>query len=679
MMDIDKLININLQVSQTKDDLVPLKGFKLYLFEALYLIQQYNGRYKFWDIIFLIIEFIQLIAFQMDKVFDESWGNHWVDTIANCVRYFQLIFIWRGAIFFVITYIIVCIYVILLTSLFLYVIIKSMSTISVHIIKFLVFMLEIQNVLNIPFLRTLFSVLICNNNILEVSPEIKCQGGIHLSLIVLSIILIIINKIILLIFHSTQYEFGVQSHKFKSGYSSSNQILYDLTKLILIIIYKFISHQMALAIITLLFSIILLIHFLITQPYSNGFTMELYFILYSFFCWSCIICIASILLKNSNFRSGIVLLILGYPIILIIIYQTEWDFSFDKYFSLYSSEIKDGYNNLLEIEYFLKLEDSLAERNKSKQFKILFSYIINCEDECTDPNCYLKKFMKIKFSQENFEALRILLLQHAELLYKRSILKYPNNIKLRISYILFLFKKLNKKLKGKNEIILLNKFETNFECSFLIFKLQKKLNEENNEKKEDITKLEKEDHLSSFITAKEASKKIISMIENIVGNYISYWNTMLVHDWSKSEHFIKMNQIVESIKSLNAELNQKIKSLESWNLLDQDTLKIYVQYLKEIINHNEKANIFNNKISEEEENKHGYDEINLYELNYKEMSKNEDYKYIIIDLSKNKIINVSLPVCKIFGYSKEDLINRSLDILFPEIFNSNRKNFFAKK
>ena len=680
MFDADKLININLQVAATKDELIPLKGFKLYLFEALYLIQQYYGRYKFWGIIFLIIEFIQLIAFPLDKIFDESWGNYWVNTIGNFVRYFQLTFIWRGStIFFIIIYIIVCIYVINLLSLFLYIITKSKTTVSAHIIKFLVLIFEIQNILNIPILRTLFSVLLCKNDILEVMPEVKCYSGIHIFLIIFSVILIIINKLIVIIFHSTLYEFGVNSNKLKSGYSSANEVLYDLTKLIIIMIYQFIPHPMALAIITLLFSIILLINFWRTQPYSNGFTMKLYLILYTFLCWSCVICIASILLKNSNFRSGIVLLILGYPLIISVICLKDWDFSFDNYYSLFSSDFRNGYDSLLEIEYFLKLEDSLAEKINTKESKMLFSYIINYEDKCTDSDCYLKKFMKMQFKQENFEALRILLLQHAELLYKKSILKNPNDIKLRISYILFLFNKLNKKLKVKNEIILLNKFETNFECSFLIFKLQKKLNEEKDEKKDDITKYDKQDHLSSFISAKEASKKIINMIENIVNNYISFWNTMLVHDWSKSVYFIKMNEIVENIKSLNAELNQKIKSLESWNLLDQDTIKIYIQYLKEIINNNEKANIFNNKISEEEESKHSYEEVNLYELNYKEMSKNEDYKYIIIDLSKNKIINVSLPVCKIFGYSKADLINRPLDILFPEIFNSNRKNFFAKK
>ena len=54
----------------------------------------------------------------MEKVFDESWGNYWVNTIGNIFRYFQLFFIWRETIFFIITYIIICIYIILLMSLF---------------------------------------------------------------------------------------------------------------------------------------------------------------------------------------------------------------------------------------------------------------------------------------------------------------------------------------------------------------------------------------------------------------------------------------------------------------------------------------------------------------------------------------------------------------------------------
>ena len=143
-----------------------------------------------------------------------------------------------------------------------------------------------------------------------------------------------------------------------------------------------------------------------------------------------------------------------------------------------------------------------------------------------------------------------------------------------------------------------------------------------------------------------------------------------------------MNKLGQKIKSLNNELNKNIKLLDSWNLLDQDKIKIYIHYLKEIINNNEKAIIFNKKLSDEAENRNMYDDINLYQLNYEEMSKNEDNKYIIINLSKddfNKISSISYSVCKEFGYMKEELIGHSSDILFPEIFNDFRKIFFEKK
>ena len=177
MTDYEKLININLQIEHNKNDLNPVKGFKLYLFEALYLIQQYHGRYKFLDILLTIFEFIQLIAFPMDKIFDESWGNHWVKTIGNTFRFSQLIYFWKGTSFFIISYIMICIYMVIFLSIFFYVLIKSVSKASIHVIKFLVMLFQIQTILNVPFLRTLFSVFICKNDIFEGSSEIKCKSG----------------------------------------------------------------------------------------------------------------------------------------------------------------------------------------------------------------------------------------------------------------------------------------------------------------------------------------------------------------------------------------------------------------------------------------------------------------------------------------------------------------------
>ena len=74
------------------------------------------------------------------------------------------------------------------------------------------------------------------------------------------------------------------------------------------------------------------------------------------------------------------------------------------------------------------------------------------ENKCTEKNCYIKMFLQIPFEIKNFENLKVLLLQHADILYKNAISKQPFNIKLRLSYILFLIKRMNKKLKAKNEL-----------------------------------------------------------------------------------------------------------------------------------------------------------------------------------------------------------------------------------
>ena len=85
--------------------------------------------------------------------------------------------------------------------------------------------------------------------------------------------------------------------------------------------------------------------------------------------------------------------------------------------------------------------------------------------------------------------MRICLLQHAEMLYKNAVAKYPFNAKLRLSYGLFLYKRLNKKRRGANEILLLNKYNTNFEDSFLIYKAQRVIEYENKEYKDSVTNI----------------------------------------------------------------------------------------------------------------------------------------------------------------------------------------------
>ena len=670
-MDKEKLINTNLIIEHYKEEFNSFKGFKLNLFKALSLIQQFYGLNKLLDIVFTMIEFVQLIAFPIGKIFNDDWGNYWVNKIGTFFRFFQLFHLWKGTSFFMVIYILTCIYISIFLVLFLIILIKPYTFVSERIAKIIALMLQIQIILNIPILRTLFYIFSFKENFCGISSNIKCKSDIHIVLMSISTILLIIYKLLTLLFNTTLNAFGINPNQLKSGYSSSPGILLDLTELLLTIFYQFISVPSLLVLISLLLSIIIFFHFLLVQPYSNIFTMKLYTSLYALNFWSCIICLFSIIFKNSNLRRGILLLLLGYPLMLTIIFFKYDDFSKGKFFSLYIAKIRGGYDSLLEIEYFLKLETTLDEKLKTREYKILFYHISKYESECTKQNCYLKQFMKIPFKPENIASLKILLLKHTEILYKEAISKYPNNIKLRLAYCLFLFNKLNNRVKAKNELFLLYKFETNLESSFFIYKIQNYIN--------NISEINNNENISQSLSNKDIIKRILSLIENIVSDYISFWKKLLTQEYNKKENFIKMSLLGEEIKNLNEKLNKDIKYLDEWSLLEPKILKIYFQYLKEIINNEEEMIIYKNKIFEEEKDNYIFDEINLYELNYIKMAKNENYKYIIINPINNEIINISLSTCKIFGYTKEELIGQFLDILFPKIYKNPLKLFFQNK
>ena len=685
-----KLLNLDLQKEQEKQSLNQPKGIKLYFFRALYSILQYRGLNKFCDILFTIFQFIQLMAFPMDTVFSSGWKTYWYGSIGSFFRYFQLVSLWKGNTkIYLIVYILTILSILFLLILFINLIAKSTSFTNKYPFsaKIISLILDFEVILNIPFLRTLFGAFTCENNNLTIASNIQCKSGIHISLIFLSIIFSLIFIILIIIFNSTLFEFGHHNDKFKAAYCSSTEISLKMSIFILIILYQFLKNEITLSIITFIISLIIFIDFINKQPFSNGFTLKLYFGLYFLFFYSSTICIISILLKNTQFEGGVILLILGYPLIIFSISIIEWDFSFDRIFQFLESKEKDGYKALLEIEYFLKMEVNLEDKIRTKEQKILYSYITNYEKDCPINNCPLKQFMNIPLKIENFVEMKIYLLQHGEVLFKNAVAKFPFNAKLRLSYGLFLYKRVNKKSKGTTEITLLNKYNTNLEDNFLIYRAQRYIQEENDVFSNTINnsnKLNSEKNANEVnsITYKFTINNIKSLIGKITLYYIDFWTNLEMNNESESENFQKMSKIGIKISKLNQELIGNIKKLETVNLYDQEIFKLYIQYLTEILSDNTQANIYINKLIENDQKRHQYNEENFFELNFKAMTKSEDYKYIVVNCSHSNfdiICNLSLSVCSIFGYSREELIGHPYYYLLPEIFYVYHKNLLQNK
>ena len=681
MKEEEKLMKLDLQKENKKIEANQINGIKLSFFKMIYVLLQNQTDNYFRDVIFIIAQFIQLISFPLDTAFSSGWKTFWYGTMGHLCRYFQLIYLWYGnSQFYIISYIITAVYILIFIVLVIYTlhllsnyILKSQSIIGI-----LLTIYEFECIVNIPFLKILFAVFTFQNERLEMAPAIQIKSFIHILMIVISCILILCYLVLIILFHMTFFEFGAIHGKIRAAFTSSTEVMLVLVKFILVVAYQFIRHELALALITFCLSVFLLFDFLEKQPFINNTITKIYFTLYLLFVWSGFICIVSFLLKDSEFEGGILLLILGYPFIILTIATKDLEYSMERVFEYVGDKYKDGYKVLMEIEYFLKLEDCLEDKIKPREQKILYFYINNYERNCTDPDCSLKQFLNIQLSVENFSDMKICLLQHAEMLYKTAVSKYPFNAKLRLSYAIFLYKRLNKKQKGTNEILLLNRYSTNLEDSFLIYRAQRFIEEEN----EGHSDSDSSSKIVNSVTYKAILNNIKVLIGKITNHYIDFWTILAISDESKSENFQKMSRIGTKISKFNEDLISDFERLERVNLFDQDTIKLYAQYLSEILNNHSLANTYNNKLIELEQRRHQFNEENLFDMNYKAMARSEDYKYIVISGAPNNfntICNMSLSICPKFGFTKEELIGKPLDYILPELFCTHHKKILVEK
>ncbi len=676
-----KLMKLDLQKENKKIEKNEVLGIKLYFFRLIYVLLQNQKDNYLRDLMFIIIQFIQLIAFPMDRIFTKGWKTYLYGSVGNFLRFFQLIYLWEdNGQFYIISFISACLYILIFIILIIYSIhlLSNYLLRSKTIIGIILTLYEFESCLIVPFSKILLGVFSCENKVMKYSTNIKCYEGLHIGMIFIGCFLLIIYLVIIYLFHMTLFEFGAIHGKLKAAFTSSTEVKLVLMKIALVIIYQFIKHELALALITFCIGIFLLFDFLSKMPFIKNSINKLYFILYLLFVWTGFTCIVSLLLKDTKFEGGVMLLLLGYPFTILAIVTREMEFTVDRVFEYVGDKHKDGYKVLMEIEYFLKLEDSLEDDIKAREQKILYSYIDNYEKNCTDNECSLKQFLEYPMKIENFEDMKICLLQHAEMLYKSAVSKFPFNAKLRLSYAIFLYKRLNKKQKGTNEILLLNRYTTNLEDAFLIYRAQRYIEEEN----EGHSDSETNTKIVNSVTYKAILNNIKSLIGKITTNYIDFWTILAISDETKSENFLKMSRIGTKISKLNEDLMSDIERLERVNLYDQDIIKLYTQYLTDIVNNPTTVNIYNDKLIELEQKKHQFNEENLYDLNYKAMSRSEEYKYLVISGSPSNfgtICNLSLSLCPLFGFTKDELIGRPLDFILPELFCIPHRNILNEK
>ena len=410
--------------------------------------------------------------------------------------------------------------------------------------------------------------------------------------------------------------------------------------------------------------------------------MKLIFIEILSLNYSLLILLFLYLIKGNNFNGGIILFFIGeFTIIMYFSYlkleHPELNLTLLQPYQINTPELFLKKLNILL--NFINLNESDRHNNL-----LLFSYIDKTEDVCIVKECSLKKFIKSNFTKISY------FYDHLEHLFLYGIREFRDNFRIRLNYIYFLIFRLKKFQKAKIE---LDKFISNPNNSinddFNIFEI-KKISEssydiiKNQNRKNNLDSFNIFDS-SSLDNLKFNSKKKIfkTNIIEIVSNYIMFWNLLISSHKDIVSDLGKLAEIGNKISSLNDEIKKIYNELKKSNLIDRNLLKYYFLYQRNVLN-NTDFKYDKNKLEQIENNESETNDLLSLQENIEEeqLNINQERKIIIIS-SKieniGNILNISLSACNLFGFPKEEIIGKNINILIPEIFQKIHTNLLINR
>ena len=542
-----------------------------------------------------------------------------------------------------------------------------------------------------PYLTILFFIPLtelflvpfkCENNKLLVE-EVQCYKNKHLILAILGVfgeITFVIFIIILNYFYFYPFVSGKSTIKLNPYVD----LLLIKIKLIFVIQNFFVKNQYVIISILLILSLIL-IYFNLNRTIYAIKGLELLINLRNVLVfWAIFILLISRICLKSHFNNIIFLLVLSYPLVIfgfIMFYHR-----LENQIALISFGNNDINSCLTRIKIFIELINSFIEEHKSvmkfgenlnHKNEILLKGIIKIHtDNCLKEDCPLTNFIR---NEDNFSTQKQCLLNYMTIVFNESIKKYPNNILIRMYYIQFNYdQKYNlNSVKTTFEEIKNLKFDINSE---FILHCQKKhislmqLNENNEENDEEKEKLILEQNY----------KRLKSLISNATKLFIEFWG-IFANNITNNLNTSKLYKLGEKLNSYLNEIHNLWKNNLRYKKIGieyQNVTQLFARFLREILWDQKKSEAVQKKINEEQYLQ-GYNQISdKKKINITNISSIENQGYVIYvnatDKGKCNIIQFSNSLSFIIGYQKQELINKSLEVLMPSILTEGHSKTVEK-
>ena len=379
-----------------------------------------------------------------------------------------------------------------------------------------------------------------------------------------------------------------------------------------------------------------------------------------------------------EFKGAYYLFFFGILFILIcLIFKPKTDMLF---YLLDKSNIDSSFQYY---KYMIKIQTLIENKNKSRENRLLLNSFLSKQKElCFHNDCYLKKYLKCLSNGVDSD---ILLYYFVKDLYEFGLKKFNEDLYLKLEYIYFLLKRLSKKKKALIEFETINDRIFSIDKLFNIFRCKKLLEalwtgfdgkDKENMESIDVIKL---------FEYKNDVNKFKSLLNKISLLYYDFWLALFSNNYEGKEQFKELNDIGIKINKLLIQIEQSFNLIYSINKEDYEIVNLYKNYIKNILNDNEKLTKCHQLLSS-----FSIDfSFNAKQIDYSNFDINELFKkqkekeFLIISANSDnsnysKILNMTTGLTPIIGYQQNEIIGKDINILIPKIFHKSHDKIFRK-
>jgi len=306
------------------------------------------------------------------------------------------------------------------------------------------------------------------------------------------------------------------------------------------------------------------------------------------------------------------------------------------------------------INFFKLIKYKDHSRDYSSSLK---SYISSIEETCTIIDCPLKEYLaKLKKGKDS----QYLLLKYLEKLFKYGISKFGNDPMLKSFYSMFLLMQMNNKEQALIILNSIDKDRVDFINKSNIFRCRKLIDKWS------------EKHKSYYFNYRTNINELKVLILKTTELYFDFWSLLYENKNKNSEIFQNLFEIGSEIMNLNKIIDEQYRELIKTKTNNVEIFKIYIEFIDNILKNEEQSDEIQNLKKFIYRETFENEEKNYVSFNIGFLKENDASRYILISGAKKNlgtILDCSISASMVFGYTKEEIIGKHLNILIPEIFH----------